>query len=429
MPPKTNCDCNCAPCACPNPTGEGCVPDLCVPRPCFFNGQLITSDDLNAIVSHFRARDLMTGRFIGGWGIYGGLVVDAAPGLPHERLGNSATQTSPNPQIIAGTTVQVSAGVAIDANGRSLNHCGPTILDLAALAAQSPRAPQTQSCSKWIEGVPLCGQVQSELTATEYWLVAEYDETPTRPAPQYSGGGACDPAPTCDYTRKREFVRFALVPPLANPWEYQLTGCLDARTLALEVDPPEAAGDDGQRIRQWYEFFDVLNTALAAQCCARPAVLLSRVLFISEPGALRGELPPAPVYTILDDAYPLRRIVASSALNQLASLAVGGSSGPPVLARVTVVSQGGAQNVSGRGVSSVVSNNGVFTVTLDSSLPIDQRVLSVTPYTQPPAVLVPRILDTGNATFDVSFIDIANNVLADPAAFGITAHSADGGGA
>ena len=73
------CNCNCSPCDCPSPSGEGCLTDLCVPRACFFNGQLIGADDLNAAAQYSRTKDLLFGRYVAGWGVYGGLVVRAAP--------------------------------------------------------------------------------------------------------------------------------------------------------------------------------------------------------------------------------------------------------------------------------------------------------------------------------------------------------------
>src|SRR5712691_1248108 len=112
------CACNCNPCVCLPPTGGGgCLPEFCVPRPCFFDGQVLGSPDLNAIVEYARTHQAILSRLLGGWGILGGLRVDV-PESPLRRLLSSdpqLRQLSNNPQIIAGTKVFVSPGVALDA--------------------------------------------------------------------------------------------------------------------------------------------------------------------------------------------------------------------------------------------------------------------------------------------------------------------------
>jgi hypothetical protein len=321
MSPPINapCSCGCSPCACPSPAGFGCTSDKCVPRPCFFHGQLVTSDDLNAIVTYFRTRDAMLARLVSGWGVLAGMRVDAAPGIPRAPLATDIpTGFTPNPQIVAGTTIQVHPGAAIDAAGRMLANCSPCILDLARLMAEAPTAPKTRACEDWfapLENITGCGTTpRADVTAMEYWLVAEYVETPSRPVPQYSGGGACDPAPTCDFSRKLEGVRFRLVPSL--PSTYLLTGCLDAIQVPGNLFD-EGGGEETSREACVYKRlarFEAMAQVMAQSCCAQPVVVLARVLITSSPGTLQGALRDVPLYAILIDDYPLRRIIVPSAM-------------------------------------------------------------------------------------------------------------------
>jgi len=373
---NNSCGCGCSPCVCTTSTTVGCVPDLCVPRPCFFNGQLIAADDLNAVVTYFRTRDAMLSRFVGGWGVLGGLQLGAPAGAQVSAL--STQSVSPNPQIMVGTVAQISPGAALDSAGRTLALCSALSVDLTTLVSQTV-APTTKSCSTWFQGVkvPQCNQdikyqedgdrisnlrYGNQLTATSYWLVAQFTETPSRPVPQFTGGGACDPAPSCNYSRRIEGVQLSLVPAL--PSSYFLTGCLDAITLSLPVtfpspvstprqtasppstskdtkaisaaakgsttllddNPPgEIDQDPGTEqttksnldcVIERYQIVDAINAQLAAACCTTPAVVLGQVLFTSSPGNLLGNLPAnQPMYTILMDAYPFRRVVASAALD------------------------------------------------------------------------------------------------------------------
>src|ERR1041385_3101372 len=147
------CTCGCQPCVCTPPSQLGTaswLPAACLPRPTFFDGQVIGSADLNAVVDYARNQQALLARLLGGWGILGGLRGDSGPGLRNSRLatGNIA-QLSTNPQIVAGTQVQISPGVAIDAAGNRLVVCAPVTLDVAALAAQTPQAQLvTATCSQ-----------------------------------------------------------------------------------------------------------------------------------------------------------------------------------------------------------------------------------------------------------------------------------------
>lgn len=338
-----SCSCGCSPCACSSGS-FGCVSDLCVPRPCFFQGQLVTADDLNAAVTYFRTREAMLARFVGGWGILGGLRVDKAPGVDSKQLlSGPVAALSPNPQLLAGTTIQIAPGAAIDAKGRALTLCSPRILDIAQLMAEAPSAPISHPCSDWFAPYQgICSDLAAtDLTATEYWLIAEYVETPSRPVPQLSGGGACDPAPTCDFSRRIEGVRFRLVTSL--PPFYLVTGCLDPITPGSGVIPsgsgdPEivtnglagvVSSPQMDCFTTTYTYFESWTQMVTDTCCSQPAVVLARLLVTSSPGSLGEGLPSdAPLYVFLFDGYPFRRIIASAA--RLTIAAALGACPPPV---------------------------------------------------------------------------------------------------
>src|SRR4051812_17610614 len=163
------CTCGCQPCVCTPPSQLGnasCLPAACLPRPTFFDGQVIGSADLNAIVDYARNQQAILARLLGGWGVLGGLRVDAAPGLRRNLLGTGTIgQLSSNPQVIAGTRVQVSPGVAIDAAGNRLVVCGPVTLDIAAMALQTAQAQLvTDTCANLLG--PECISPTTQLTAT-----------------------------------------------------------------------------------------------------------------------------------------------------------------------------------------------------------------------------------------------------------------------
>lgn len=303
------CACGCNPCVCVppgTPVSGVCIPDVCVPRPCFFDGQLMTADDMNAIVNYFHTQDAILSRLLGGWGVLGGLRVDAVPGSSRRTLASGTLATlSPNPQIIVGSQVQISPGVAVDSVGRKLALCESVTLDVQALARLTPEGTiQSVTCESLVG--PFCNETPP-ITVSEFFLFIERVETPTRPAPRFSGGGACDPAPTCDFSRKTEDVRFGLV--ACPPASYQFTGCLDDTNFAL---PTTSLGQEtnGDLCRdEVFAFIDNVQNQLVSLCCSRPAVILAKVALTQQPMSLQGDLPTVPLYTIVNDGYPCRRLI------------------------------------------------------------------------------------------------------------------------
>jgi len=318
---KTACACNCRPCACPSPSGSGCMTDACPPRPCFFDGQLITADDLNAVMTYFRAKEAIFARLVSGWGVLGGMRVDAGPGVRHMPL--AANPLSPNPQILAGTTLSIGAGVAADVRGNLLALCSPVIVDALQLAQRDPTTPQDRLCPEWFPGrsIELCGR-RDHFAALDYLVVAVHRERAARPVPQFSGGGACDPAPSCDFSRALEEVEIRLVPTQSlDLGNYLVTGCLDRVALPFKVGfdvrtgqvtfPDLPVGLDRCAV------FDALNEIIAGLCCERPAVVLGRIILTADPGKLASNLPRVPMYTIIQDFLPIRRVIVQNAMHCL----------------------------------------------------------------------------------------------------------------
>jgi hypothetical protein len=263
---------------------------------------------LNAIVEYARTHQAILSRLLGGWGILGGLKVDVPESPLRSLLSNDVQlrQLSNNPQIIAGTKVFVSPGVAIDAMGHRLTVCDNVSLDIATLARQTAQGTITTQTCRDIVGTA-CSDPDVSITVSEFFLVAEFVETATRPAPQFSGGGPCDPAPNCEFSRKQEEVRFSLVPSI--PDAYQFTGCIDAVGFTLPQVNLGSEPDVNLCRDQVFAFIDNVQGQLASLCCARPAVVLAKVMLTRDPGPLLGSLPPdLPLYTIVSDSYPCRKL-------------------------------------------------------------------------------------------------------------------------
>lgn len=375
---RGSCGCGCNPCVCecPPTIGIGCLPDMCPPRPCFFNGQLITADDLNALSTYFSTKNAILSKLAIGFGVLGGLRIRGAAGVAHKTLIEVPpllAKVFPNPQVIAGTVIDVSAGAAIDAGGRILSMCSSRQIDVLALAGKSHVSERHDTCAGWFGDIPICQQGKREIVAREYFLLAELEETPARAVPQFSGGGPCDPAPSCNFSRRLETVRLRLVPTV--PALYPLTGCLDPvaipeieaifggsfqrelmRRMRKVNGETAAAGPNiagapqglagagadvpgGQCVKLLPQLVDYFSELVASACCTHPAVVLGRVLIANrvpaeldpEPGVLH------PHYVFIDDAFPYRRLVGNQAqittllVAVLCSMMDGGNDGGGVI--------------------------------------------------------------------------------------------------
>jgi hypothetical protein len=349
---KFGCSCGCSPCTCAPPP-DPCN-DFCVPRPCFFPGQLVTSDDLNAVVDYVRARDRMIAKLALGWGVLGGMRLLAAGtssyqpffevDLPTEPLAPELRPVYPNPQVVPGTVIQVSAGAALDNQGRSLSLCAPRTIDILELSKGLGAVQATGTCADWF-GIDFCTYVDLEvMTAAEFWVIAEYGETPARPIPSLAGGGACEPEPSCNFSRKLEDVRIRLVRDL--PLLYFLHGCLvNPNVPGLEAffaslfdgDANGGGGGGGggapseptsanEAMRGLFsclgfkltpQLYDYVNRIALTTCCTQSAVVLGRVLLVTQSDLFQQKLGDATHYVVIDDGFPYRRTVPNLTTIQL----------------------------------------------------------------------------------------------------------------
>ncbi len=359
-----NCGCGCSPCQCNGVSAApGCSADFCVPRPNFFSGQLVTADDLNAVVSYFRAKEALIAKLAIGWGVLGGMRL-LQPGPLSFRLfsgDDGSPQTNnpcidtllPNPQIVGGSQVLVSPGGAIDAAGRTLSVCAPKAIDIAQLAQGIDNPPVPHTCGQWLGS--FCGHLSGTITASAYWVVAQQVDVPTRPMPRLAGEGDCAQGSSCDFSRSLEDVRFYLTKDL--PLLYFLHGCIDPIAipcadqlfqmlgstiasipslnsalsgivtsdtlsfLSSALSSPsaneaivEAFGCVGFKfVPQLTEF---INQIAANTCCTKPGVVLGRVLLaVDVPQEVKAVLGNQSQYVFIDDAFPYRRIVPNSAMH------------------------------------------------------------------------------------------------------------------
>ncbi len=367
----TSCACGCNPCVCASPAGQGCLADLNPLRPTFFSGQLVTADDLNAVMTYFRAKDAILAKLVAGWGVLGGMRLLPPSGksfhLFDETVDEGATRSGcvptivPNPQIIPGSSIQVTAGAAIDNGGNVLSLLAPQVIDMAA-AAQSLSVPSvTKTAQQWFGD--FMGSLEGDITAQQFWVVAEHLDTPTRPLPQFTGS-ACDTS--CDFSRDLEDVRLRLEPDL--PLLYFLHGCLDPIAIpcfdeflslavgTLEMTPDFinqlqdsladsdtvqflVANSSGATARTandaivgafgclGFKFIpqlvEFINNIAINTCCTRPGVVLGRVLLATDiPPEVKQILGNQPFYAITDDAFPYRRIVPNAAMHRTLATAL-----------------------------------------------------------------------------------------------------------
>jgi hypothetical protein len=167
-------------------------------RPNFFAGQLLTEDDLDALVEYTVAKDRLHNRHLHGDGVVCGLWVSCAPCEPA--------------QIVVG------GGYALDCCGRDIVVDCDLTLDINELIAALPR----HACLDPCEAPKQPGKKQpgKKHTGRCYTLVVVASEEATELLAPYPSGDDCGPvdATTCQPSRVIEGVRFELrcdVPPPA----------------------------------------------------------------------------------------------------------------------------------------------------------------------------------------------------------------------
>ncbi|HEY0606884.1 MAG TPA: hypothetical protein VGD58_28450 [Herpetosiphonaceae bacterium] len=184
------------PCGCAECSGGGCGLE-CLEHPRFFCGQLLTDQDLTALVSWSQAK-FRLGRFRHGWGIVCGLEV--AVDVEHAR-------TQPDNRT---SRVVVSPGYAVSCCGDDLVLCQPETIDLGAAfentmhQCQEPRPPaqDQEEPALWRFG----GLKLSPGEVRVVDLVLQYQEQLISPQPAL-GHSARGQQPACDYSRSREVAK------------------------------------------------------------------------------------------------------------------------------------------------------------------------------------------------------------------------------
>jgi hypothetical protein len=153
-------------------------------RPVFFDGQLLTSDDLQALVAYTRGKDRLHNRYLVGSGVVCGLQV----------VCSRAAQGS----------VVVRSGYALDCCGNDIVVPCDQQVDLMSLVAglsgdgcPDPCPPPAADAGK-----------QARPRPRRYELVVEYTETPGDLVAPYASGNESSRA--CEATRCNEGYRFAL---------------------------------------------------------------------------------------------------------------------------------------------------------------------------------------------------------------------------
>lgn len=195
MTPQTSghrCNCGCSDCK-----GECCELE-CLVQPRFFCGQLLTDQDLNALLEWVKGKTALT-RYRDGWGVACGLDVNCSSGSGKEGF------------------VSVTPGYAIDCCGNDIIVCEEAQIDLSkyCLVDEDPcRDGTPTSAQRTIErstGTPgTTGPklsfggleiLQSEVQAVDLFI--GYAETASD-ARTALAKRACDSVEACEYTRTHE---------------------------------------------------------------------------------------------------------------------------------------------------------------------------------------------------------------------------------
>jgi hypothetical protein len=227
-----------ADCGCGAAAGSCC--DLtCLVQPRFFCGQLLTDQDLGALLAWTKGR-LALGRYRQGWGVVCGLEVRADPAETSGLL--------------------VGPGYAVNCCGDDILVCAEAKLSLAPICQQDkdpcagmlrPAGAQAGPSVQFggAGGITL---PESEIRIVD--LTINYREEPGEPVTAL-GRGTCTSAAPCEYSRTHE--RFVLTPRLgvagadprqaeADLWRGEYSRCLDVVT---QYDALPGATQDA--LRQW----------------------------------------------------------------------------------------------------------------------------------------------------------------------------------
>jgi predicted flap endonuclease-1-like 5' DNA nuclease len=238
------CDCGCS-------SGKGeCCELECLVQPRFFCGQLLTDQDLNALLEWTKGKTALS-RYRDGWGIACGLDVHCSSAPGEEGF------------------VSVTPGYALDCCGNDIIVCEEARVDLSAYctADQDPCANWTPGAARGERAGGAANQTVSfslwNLPATEvqaFDLFIAYAET-VSDARNALARRACDAVEACEYTRTHEGYRIYAKPAehcqssaetRAMDWQADYRSKL--QELFRELQPIAGIRDEAQkiaRLAQW----------------------------------------------------------------------------------------------------------------------------------------------------------------------------------
>jgi hypothetical protein len=227
-----------ATCGCGAPFGSCC--DLtCLVQPRFFCGQLLTDQDLGALLAWTKGR-LALDRYRLGWGVVCGLEVRSDPAETSRLL--------------------VGPGYAVNCCGDDILVCEDAGLSLAQICRQDQdacaglRRPTDAQTAAKVEfgGISF---PESEIRTVDLYI--NYREEPGEPVTAL-GRGTCTSAAPCEYSRTHE--RFVLTPRLAvgdtdpsqaaaERWQAEYGKCLEVIDQFVRQDLQHGRHDE---LRLWF---------------------------------------------------------------------------------------------------------------------------------------------------------------------------------
>ena len=208
--------CGCKPARLPE-----AAPALCSPcetasfvRPRFFAGQLLTEDDLSALIDYVVSKNRFHNSRLFGEGVVCGLLVECGP---------------------CDGQIVVDPGYALDCCGNDLVLTCKQILDIAPMIrelASHKDCGCTDPCSDpTVAQTSTLSNQEQQPTAKPcktYCLYARYGERPDQPVAAYPVGGDCDTT-SCEPTRIVEGITFELRCPttVRHPNIHDAQACCD----------------------------------------------------------------------------------------------------------------------------------------------------------------------------------------------------------
>jgi hypothetical protein len=215
-------------------------------RPVFFDGQLLTSDDLQALVAYTRGKDRLHNRYLVGSGVVCGLEVvcsRAAPGSVVVRSGYALDCCGNDIVVACDQQVDLMELMA----GLTGDGCTDPCPSATTDAGQGkPDAGQQEEPAAGQQGKPV-PQPPAKPVPRRYELVVEYAETAGDLVAPYASGD--ESSRTCEPTRCHEGYRFMLRCPNGRCNEsglaQALACCADAQRY---IEPLEEATSAAQKL-------------------------------------------------------------------------------------------------------------------------------------------------------------------------------------